>query len=224
MKNKKILIIATSIIIVSLIIIFIKINYNFSKKGNNIINKSADELKEYILNIESYKTTANIIIKSNKNENKYKIEQEYSKTNNIFKQKVLAPQDIAGTQFVYDGTTLKIENTQLNLNKMYNHYKYIGTNELSLIAFIENYKQDKQAKCIEENGMLILETSVNENNRYTERERLYINKEQGKIEKMEINDITQNTRIYILYNEIEINTISKEEILAFNLKIFEEEI
>ena len=124
MKNKKILIIATSIIIVSLIIIFIKINYNFSKKGNNIINKSADELKEYILNIESYKTTANIIIKSNKNENKYKIEQEYSKTNNIFKQKVLAPQDIAGTQFVYDGTTLKIENTQLNLNKMYNHYKY----------------------------------------------------------------------------------------------------
>ena len=39
---------------------------------------------------------------------------------------------------------------------------------------------------------------------------LYINKEEGKIEKLEIKDRTQNARIYILYNEIEINELSKE--------------
>ena len=41
---------------------------------------------------------------------------------------------------------------------------------------------------------------------------------------MEIIDITQNTRIYILYNEIEINTLLKEEVLAFSTKVIEENI
>lgn len=224
MKNKKVLIIIILIILAILITFFIKTNYKFSKKGNNIINKSADELNEYILSIESYKATANIIVKSNKNENKYSIKQEYNKENNTFKQEVLEPQDIAGTQFVYDGTTLKVENTKLNLSKIYNNYKYIESHQLSLVSFIENYKQDEQAKCIEENGMVIFETNLIENNRYSQKERLYINKEKGKIERLEINDITQNTRIYILYNEIEINTTSKEEILAFHVKTFEEDI
>ena len=43
MKNKKVLIIIFLIILAILIIFFIKTNYKFSKKGNNIINKSADE-------------------------------------------------------------------------------------------------------------------------------------------------------------------------------------
>ena len=42
-------------------------------------NKSADEIKEYILNIESYKAIAEVTIKSNKNENTYKLEQKYNR-------------------------------------------------------------------------------------------------------------------------------------------------
>ena len=41
---------------------------------------------------------------------------------------------------------------------------------------------------------------------------------------MEINDITQNIQIYILYNEIEINILPKEEILAFSIEAFKENI
>ena len=52
----------------------------------------------------------------------------------------------------------------------------------------------------------------------------YLAKSQGKIEKMEINDITQNIQIYILYNEIEINKLPKEEILAFSIEAFKENI
>ena len=41
---------------------------------------------------------------------------------------------------------------------------------------------------------------------------------------MEIEDGTQNDIIYILYNEIEINTVKKEEVLAFSLKTDEKDI
>ena len=224
MKDKKILIVSVSIICLILIIFLVKNNYNFSKKGNNISNKSADEIKEYILNIDSYQATAEVTIKSNKNENSYVVEQKYVRNNNIYKQEILEPENIKGIQFIYDGTTLKVENTKLKLSKIYENYNYIESNELGLASFIEDYIQNDEAKCIEKNGKVILETSVKKSNKYVANKKLYVNKEKGEIEKLEINNITQNTRIYILYNKIEINTLSKEEVLAFSIKPLEQNI
>ena len=224
MKNKKLFIFSIIIICLILITFLIKNNYNFSKKGNNMSNKSADEIKEYILNIESYKAIAEVTIKSNKNENTYKLEQKYNRKDNVYKQEVLEPENIKGVQFIYDGTNLKVENTKMNLNKIYTNYNYIESNELGLASFIEDYKQSNEAKYIEKNGKVILETDVKKANKYVANKKLYIDKEKGEIEKLEINDITQNTRIYILYNKIEINTLSKEEVLAFSLKLLEQNI
>lgn len=224
MKNKKLFIFSIIIICLILITFLIKNNYNFSKKGNNMSNKSADEIKEYILNIESYKAIAEVTIKSNKNENTYKLEQKYNRKDNVYKQEVLEPENIKGVQFIYDGTNLKVENTKMNLNQIYTNYNYIESNELGLASFIEDYKQSNEAKYIEKNGKVILETDVKKANKYVANKKLYIDKEEGTIEKLEINDITQNTRIYILYNKIEINTLSKEEVLAFSLKLLEQNI
>ena len=224
MKNKKLFIFSIIIICLILITFLIKNNYNFSKKGNNMSNKSADEIKEYILNIESYKAIAEVTIKSNKNENTYKLEQKYNRKDNVYKQEVLEPENIKGVQFIYDGTNLKVENTKMNLNQIYTNYNYIESNELGLASFIEDYKQSNEAKYIEKNGKVILETDVKKANKYVANKKLYIDKEEGTIEKLEINDTTQNTRIYILYNKIEINTLSKEEVLAFSLKLLEQNI
>lgn len=224
MKNKKLFIFSIIIICLILITFLIKNNYNFSKKGNNMSNKSADEIKEYILNIESYQAIAEVTIKSNKNENTYIVEQRYNRENNMYRQEVLEPENIKGVQFIYDGTNLKVENTKLNLNKIYTNYNYIESNELGLASFIEDYKQSNEAKCIEKNGKVILETDIKKANKYVANKKLYIDKEEGTIEKLEINDTAQNTRIYILYNKIEINTLSKEEVLAFLLKPLEQDI
>ena len=224
MKNKKLFIFSIIIICLILITFLIKNNYNFLKTGNNMSNKSADEIKEYILNIESYKAIAEVTIKSNKNENTYKLEQKYNRKDNVYKQEVLEPENIKGVQFIYDGTNLKVENTKMNLNQIYTNYNYIESNELGLASFIEDYKQSNEAKYIEKNGKVILETDVKKANKYVANKKLYIDKEEGTIEKLEINDITQNTRIYILYNKIEINTLSKEEVLAFSLKLLEQNI
>ena len=139
--TKKIIISCLVLILIISTIFFIKNNYKSIKLGNNIINQSADKIKKYILNIESYKANVQITITSNKNTNTYEAIQEYNKEDNLYKQEILAPQNLAGTIFEYDGVNLQIKNTELNLSKIYENYNYIGSNELSLNAFIEDYNR-----------------------------------------------------------------------------------
>lgn len=224
MKFKKTIIIFIIVLILILGVILIKNNYKTSKNGNNISNKSADEIENLILNIGSYEAKANITIKSNKNQNTYVVKQKYNKEGNLYSQEVLEPSGIAGTLIQYDGKDLTIKNTNLNVKKIYENYSYIESNILSLASFIEDYKQSESKEIKEENGIVTLQVKLSNNNKYTMEKTLYINKNENKIEKMEIKDTTQNVRIYILYNEIEFNNIPKEEVLAFSITITDSNI
>lgn len=224
MKFKKTIIIFIIVLILILGVILIKNNYKTSKNGNNISNKSADEIKNLILNIGSYEANANITIKSNKNQNTYVVKQKYNKEGNLYRQEILEPSRIAGTLIQYDGKDLTIKNTNLNVKKIYENYSYIESNILSLASFIEDYKQSESKEIKEENGIVTLQVKLSNNNKYTMEKTLYINKNENKIEKMEIKDTTQNVRIYILYNEIEFNNIPKEEVLAFSITITDNNI
>lgn len=224
MKFKKTIIIFIIVLILILGVILIKNNYKTSKNGNNISNKSADEIENLILNIGSYEANANITIKSNKNQNTYVVKQKYNKEGNLYRQEILEPSGIAGTLIQYDGKDLTIKNTNLNVKKIYENYSYIESNILSLASFIEDYKQSESKEIKEENGIVTLQVKLSNNNKYTMEKTLYINKNENKIEKMEIKDTTQNVRIYILYNEIEFNNIPKEEVLAFSITITDNNI
>lgn len=224
LKFKKTIIIFIIVLILILGVILIKNNYKNSKNGNNISNKSADEIENLILNIGSYEAKANITIKSNKNQNTYVVKQKYNKEGNLYRQEILEPSGIAGTLIQYDGKDLTIKNTNLNVKKIYENYSYIESNILSLASFIEDYKQSESKEIKEENGIVTLQVKLSNNNKYTMEKTLYINKNENKIEKMEIKDTTQNVRIYILYNEIEFNNIPKEEVLAFSITITDNNI
>ena len=71
-KSKQKIIIITIIVIaiVIFISIFLKINYKKINTGNNILNKTLDEVQEYICNINSYEAIMEVTINSNKNTNK----------------------------------------------------------------------------------------------------------------------------------------------------------
>lgn len=224
LKIKKTIIIFIIVLILILGVILIKNNYKTSKNGNNISNKSADEIENLILNIGSYEAKANITIKSNKNQNTYVVKQKYNKEGNLYRQEILEPSRIAGTLIQYDGKDLTIKNTNLNVKKIYENYSYIESNILSLASFIEDYKQSESKEIKEENGIVTLQVKLSNNNKYTMEKTLYINKNENNIEKMEIKDTTQNVRIYILYNEIEFNNIPKEEVLAFSITITDSNI
>lgn len=201
--------------IIVLIFLFQK-TYKNNNFGNNINNKNSEEIKNYILSISSYEAQIEVEVKSNKNYNKYIMNQKYAEPN-IYKQEILEPSNIKNLIITYDGKNLKIENSKINLNELYENYNCITENFLYITSFVENYKKDNNSICIEENNQIIMEANNNINNKYATYKKLYINKEDGKPIKMEILDINKNIIVNIKYNEIKINNVKKEDVLAFKL-------
>lgn len=57
-------------------IIFSK-SYETINIGNNNLNKTLEEVEDYILNIKEYTATIEVTVNSNKNNNKYLIKQNH---------------------------------------------------------------------------------------------------------------------------------------------------
>ena len=149
-KNKVIFfIIIIILILVIFLLIFSKNNYKNLKTGNNITNKSKEEIEQYILNISSYEAKVFVTIESNKNTNSYVLIQKYIAPNKS-SQTVLEPAHIEGLQLHYNGSSLTITNTRLNLSKVYENYNYLSNNYLCLATFIEDYK-----KCSEQDKRIL---------------------------------------------------------------------
>ena len=183
-------------------IIFYKNRVKDSKSGNN---KTSQEIVDYILNISSYEVQVTVNVTSNKNTNKYILKQIYQSPN-ISMQEVIEPSNIAGIKIENDGTNLKLENSQLNINTVLENYNYLGDNCLDLYSFIEDYKQDENAKFEEKDTEIIMRTCSNIENIYVQEKILHIDKKTMNPTQMEIKDNQQKTTIYILYNEVKVNS------------------
>ena len=204
-SNKRIAVFAVILLIILLIIFFIilsKKDYKNINIGNNISNKTLDDVEEYILNISSYKAKLEVTINSNKNTNKYVLTQIHNKDEDV--QEVISPANIQGLKLIYKDKTLTIKNTILDLQKVYNNYPYIESNNLWLNSFIDEYKTEKNKKIFnkDENIVMSIETSADSKIKYKE---LYIDTKTGKPTKLLIQDNNKKSIIYILYNEIELN-------------------
>lgn len=210
-KKKIVTIIIIACIILISLIIFINKYYKNKNIGNNMSNKNIEEIEEYILNISSYKAKVEVKVESNKNSNKYILEQEYKK-DNYSQQTVLEPSNIENMTMKYENNTLKLNYSKLNLTKIYENYTDLMNNYLWLNSFIEDYKSAKESNnaIIKEEGKLILmETKTrNSNNKYVYNKQLTIDKETGKPSKLLIQDINKKNLVYILYNEITFNGLN----------------
>ena len=207
MKRKTIIILLILFICIG-VVFFIKNHYKNKSFGNNMINKDIEEIEKYILDISSYKAEMEVTVQSNKNTNKYVINQEYKK-DKYAKQTVLEPSNIEGLEIKYENNSLKINNTKLSLVTMYENYNFIIENFLWLNSFIEDYSHNKDnnnTTITEENDIVIMETKTkNENNKYVYNKKLYIDKKIGKPTKLIIQDMNKKSLVYIVYNEIAVN-------------------
>lgn len=208
--NPKKVIIFVSILAISIIVIliFIKMNYKNENIGHNMSNKNLEEIEKYILDISSYQAKMEITVESNKNTNKYLLEQIYQK-DKISKQKVLEPSNIEGLEVIYEAGKLTINHSRLNLTTIYKNYTNLAENCLWLDSFIEDYKQAKnhnKTNISEQNNIVTMETKTqNENNKYIYHKQLVIDKKTGKPTKLLVQDINKKNVIYILYNEMKVN-------------------
>ena len=215
MKNKKIFLIIGIIVLILILFTFFYFNTYKNSKSVNNIDKS--NIKDYILNISSYEANITVTVNSNKNTNKYILKQQYN-SNNVFKQEVIEPDNISGLKTIYDGNSLKIENTKLNLSHLYDSYEYISDNVLDLYTFIQNYKNSADSEYEEFDTEVVMRLTNKNWNRFNYYQDLYIDKNTALPKRMEITDKNQNLVVYIEYNEISFNSTSKEEILAFSLE------
>ena len=215
MINKKIFIILIVIILILAIFFgfFYKKTVKVFKSGNN---KTSQEIVDYILGISSYEVKVTVEVNSNKNSNKYILKQQYVSPN-INTQEVIEPSNIAGIKLINDGTSLTLKNSKLGLNTVFENYTYLGDNCIDLISFIEDYKKSNESNYEENDIEIIMKTLSQNSNKYTKYKKLYIDKKTANPTKLEIKDDNEKTTVYILYNEVKINSINKEDVLAFNL-------
>ena len=118
-RNKKLLFILIIIIIIIFLLIFI--SKNVIKKQKNGNNMNSQEIVDNILNLKSYKSKISVQVNSNKNQNRYILTQEYNTENGCI-QEVIEPENIAGVKIIKKDNNLKIENSQLDLKKIYENY------------------------------------------------------------------------------------------------------
>ena len=186
--------------IILLIIVFVVVGIFFYKnKVKNLKignNKTSQEIVDYILNISSYEVNVTVNVTSNKNSNKYILKQTYQSPNKST-QEVMEPSNIAGVRIENDETSTKIENSQLDLSTILENYNYLGDNCLDLYSFIEEYKKDEKAQFEETDSEIVMKT----NNKI-----LKVDKKTYNPTQMEIKDNKQKTTIYILYNEVKVNS------------------
>lgn len=202
-KSKKFLIIVVGIAILLVIIsiIFSKKSYETINIGNNNLNKTLEEVEDYILNIKEYTATIEVTVNSNKNSNKYLIKQNHKEKND--EQEVLEPDTIKGVKLTYKDSSLIVENSNLNLEKIYNNYPYIESNILWLNSFIEGYRNSEQRNITEKNEEIVMQIK-RKNDKKIATEELILDKKTLKPTKLSIMDNSKNVIVYILYNEIEI--------------------
>lgn len=222
MKKKKniCIIILLIIIVIGIILFFIKNATKSFKIGNNM---SSQEIVDYILNINSYETKIEVDIKSNKNSNKYILKQQYQSPDTLT-QEVIEPSNIAGVKIIKKENNVKIENTNLNLSTIFENYNYIADNCLDLTSFVDDYKCSEESQFEQKDNQIIMKTKSKNDNKYRQYKKLYINTQTHNPIKMEIEDYNRNTLVYISYNEVKLNSVNKDDILAFKLYDFTDQI
>lgn len=201
MKKKNRFILLAVMIVIGIIIFFMFFHIKMAKNLKIGNNSTSQEIVDYILNISSYEAIIEVKVDSNKNKNQYILKQQY-KTPDMSSQEVIEPSNIAGVKIIRNGNQLKIENTNLSLSSIFENYEYVSNNVLDLSCFIENYKLDEKAKWKEENNQIIMETKQDK-----EEKSLWIDRATAKPIKLEIKWTNKNTKIYILYNEVNLNSL-----------------
>ena len=187
------------IVIIFLIILSIAL-FKILKNGNN---KTSQDKVNNIFNMTEYKAEIEVTIKSNKNENKYIIQQNYNKKQNEIIQEIISPENLKGIKIIQKEKTLTMENAELNLSKIFENYNPITQNDMDLEVFLENFESNK-GNIKENNEEIIYETVSKNDNKYTQNKILYVSKSTGKPTKMEINNINKKNVVYIVYNKVEI--------------------
>ncbi len=197
MKNKKIVFIFATICI----LIFLFIYYIFGILGNNK-NRSQEEIVESLLEeICNYEANITVEVFSNKNENIYEMYQQVKDDKS--ECVVRSPQEIENLTIEDEEGKLKISNSKLKMEKVYQGYEEIFNNNLFLNTFSKDCREN-DFNFYEKDKELIIEVKLNNSNTYAKYKELHFNLQSNIPTELLIKDNTKKTSIRIIYNDIKI--------------------
>ena len=184
-------------------LIFLIFYYKKLKLGNNIINLNEKNI-EYILSDNlKYDSKVEVNIYSNKNENEYSLKIKEDGEYSLLE--VIGKKDISGLKIEKKKGDLIVKNSKLKLEKIYEDYKEFTDNSLFLSSFVKEYLETENKEEYENDKEIVIKIIPKNSNKYIKYKELYIDKENGKPNRMIIRDSSKQVRISIKYTNIEIS-------------------
>ncbi|HBE9437877.1 lipoprotein [Clostridioides difficile] len=159
------------------------------------------DFQKQISEMNYYSCKAEVEVVGNKSPHNYVLIHTYKKTDN-YKLEVISPKHLKGKSIEYQGDKILVKNPKIsdivelpNTGKN-NQYLFIGD-------FIKNYLQNEEMKVKLSKGHLVLETFIPGDNKYFNKQVLYVNADTKNPEKMEVLDKEGVPRFTVKYKDFE---------------------
>lgn len=168
---------------------------------------TADELyedfKDQISKVSSYTCIAKVEAIGNKENTTYIFKHTYKKPD-YYKLEVKSPKNLKGKTIEYKNNKIIINNPNINdtveFKNINNDARYLFIGD-----FINNYRNDENTKLELTENELKIEVKIPGNNKYFNKQILYVNNKTKTPDKMEIVDNKENPRFIVTYEDFKYN-------------------
>ena len=168
---------------------------------------TADELyedfKDQISKVSSYTCIAKVEAIGNKENTTYIFKHTYKKPD-YYKLEVKSPKNLKGKTIEYKNNKIIINNPKINdtveFKNINNDARYLFIGD-----FINNYRNDENTKLELTENELKIEVKIPGNNKYFNKQILYVNNKTKTPYKMEIVDNKENPRFIVTYEDFKYN-------------------
>lgn len=168
---------------------------------------TADELyedfKDQISKVSSYTCIAKVEAIGNKENTTYIFKHTYKKPD-YYKLEVKSPKNLKGKTIEYKNNKIIINNPKINdtveFKNINNDSRYLFIGD-----FINNYRNDENTKLELTENELKIEVKIPGNNKYFNKQILYVNNKTKTPDKMEIVDNEENPRFIVTYEDFKYN-------------------
>ena len=196
MKNKWRILLISFIAVVSIGVVGCK-NKQYTKE------EVYEEFQNQMSKISSYTCTAKVEAIGNKENTTYIFKHTYKKPD-YYKLEVKSPKNLKGKTIEYKNNKIIINNPKINdtveFKNINNDARYLFIGD-----FINNYRNDENTKLELTENELKIEVKIPGNNKYFNKQILYVNNKTKTPDKMEIVDNEENPRFIVTYEDFKYN-------------------
>lgn len=166
------------------------------------------KVHKMLAELETYTTTAEIIVRGNKMVGSYMVKQ-YFKYPDRYRLEVISPEDKKGKVTLYDGSKVWIHNPQIDQTYVMENFKEVEETGMFPGHFAKNLFSSEEAEyIIKEEGntkYVVIKVEMPGGNNYRKYQILYIDRESLIPVKMEVLDGQGNVTVTVYYRDFKYN-------------------